>query len=237
MTEQNSITLSEKDITRFMSYVRKDPDTKAWLWIGGVSGSGYGAFWLNGRTVSAHRVSYHIAHGAIPKGMFVCHKFEGLGRHNINPEHLFAGTMADNMADASKKGRMSPGQINCSSKLTEKQAIEIFNDTRSYREIEKDYPVSNVIVSKIKRGELWGHATNAEKATTHSMRNKSGFRGVSWAEKNGKWLAGIGYKNEEGESTRKHLGLYAELTDAAKAYDKAALVFHKEKALLNFPAR
>jgi hypothetical protein len=235
MTTSKFITLEQKDIVRFMSYVQVDNDSGAWLWTGGKTASGYGAFWLNGSTVSAHRVSWTIKHGDIPPGLFVCHKHEHLGRHNVNPVHLFLGSGFDNMRDASVKGRLPTGTENKSSKLTECEALAIYRDQRTMAVISREMGVSQPIVSKIKRGELWASVTGAERASTHSLRNKSGYRGVSWAKNNNKWLAGIVYKDVAGEAKSKYLGLFACPIEAAKAYDSAALEIHGGKARLNFP--
>lgn len=57
--------------------------------------------------------------------------------------------------------------------------------------------------------------------------NMSGFKGVS--KHANKWVARICL---DGKS--RHLGLYSDIIEAAKAYDKAALELHKEFARLNF---
>lgn len=58
--------------------------------------------------------------------------------------------------------------------------------------------------------------------------NKSGFKGVRLC--NGRWRSEI-----EFEGTRKHLGMYDNPIDAAKAYDNAAMQHHGHFAWLNFP--
>jgi len=58
--------------------------------------------------------------------------------------------------------------------------------------------------------------------------NTSGFRGVSWHEGGGKWRAYITVNGK-----RKHLGLYCYKTTAARAYNKAAVKYFGEFAVLN----
>lgn len=94
--------LREPLATRFMRYVNKT-DT-CWLWTGATMGAGYGGIGYKGRMVKAHRVSYELAHGAIPDGMWVLHTCDVPAC--VNPAHLFIGTRADNMRDAHQKGRI-----------------------------------------------------------------------------------------------------------------------------------
>jgi hypothetical protein len=62
------------------------------------------------------------------------------------------------------------------------------------------------------------------------VNNKSGFKGVSWMKSTRKWQAQICFRSKV-----KHLGLFNNKIDAAKAYDMAAIDLHGEFAWLNFP--
>ncbi len=51
------------------------------------------------------------------------------------------------------------GSNNKTSKLTEKQVVEILSDKRTQKEIAEEYEVSEATISKIKRGISWTHIT------------------------------------------------------------------------------
>jgi len=72
-------------------------------WTGGRFAGGYGYVQLGGRSLRAHRVEWERHYGPIPAGMVVCHRCDN--PPCINVEHLFLGTMQDNMTDMVSKGR------------------------------------------------------------------------------------------------------------------------------------
>ena len=75
----------------------------------------------------------------------------------MNPNHLILGTHQDNMDDRTERNRQIKGEDIKQSKLTEKQVLEI-RDAIGYQwEIGLRYGVSQTLVGKIKRGEIWKH--------------------------------------------------------------------------------
>ncbi len=97
---------------RFWAKVAKAP-TGCWEWQAATDRHGYGFIGLGVRAVGtgrAHRVSYVLAYGSVPKGMCVLHRCDN--PPCVNPVHLFLGSRADNMRDMKAKGRAASGERN-----------------------------------------------------------------------------------------------------------------------------
>ena len=103
--------------------------------------------------IRAHRLSYELFNGPIPFGMCVLHKCDV--KICTNPEHLFLGTEADNAKDKVAKNRQAKGESHGMAKLTEKQVQDIREDTRTLREIGKDFGISQTHASAIKSRKVW----------------------------------------------------------------------------------
>lgn len=87
---------------RFFEHVDKTDD--CWIWTSAIDKDGYGVFADGNRKYNkAHRFSYKLAYGVIPKGKIICHHCDNPSC--VNPEHLYAGTYKDNTRDMFKRGR------------------------------------------------------------------------------------------------------------------------------------
>jgi transposase len=75
-----------------------------WLYGGKGYGNKYGVISKGvglGNT-TAHRFSYELHKGEIPRGKFVCHRCDV--RNCVNPDHLYAGDHEDNNRDSRERG-------------------------------------------------------------------------------------------------------------------------------------
>lgn len=124
---------------RFWCKVRKTDG--CWLWIAGAEASGYGAFGVTlHRRVRAHVVSMMLHLGTVDLGACVLHKCDN--PPCVNPEHLFLGSRADNMADKKQKGRQPRGEACPNCKLRDADIVVIRASTESSLVLGKRYGVT-----------------------------------------------------------------------------------------------
>lgn len=88
---------------RLLKMVSINADTGCWD-VPALHEFGYGMLSVNGKPDVAHRWSWRVYRGEIPKGKMICHHCDNPSC--INPDHLFLGTQKDNMSDAARKGRL-----------------------------------------------------------------------------------------------------------------------------------
>ena len=137
---------------RFWSKI--DKTETCWLWTGCRNRYGYGQFDMNGKTRTAHQVSWLLSNRSIPEGHVLRHKCRN--RHCVNPEHLETGTVAENNADKIRDGTTNRGIKHPMVKLTEEQVREIrARATESQTLLAEEYGVSNRAISQIITRKRW----------------------------------------------------------------------------------
>lgn len=140
---------------RLWRHIQPEPNSGCWLWIGSTYHHGHGRMIYRGKPCGAHRVSW-IAHvGQIPADKIVCHRC-GISSC-VNPGHLYLGTPASNSQDMIAHGRSPRGERSGAAKLTTAIVLDIRRDQRRSSEIARELGVSDVLIGKIKRREIWKH--------------------------------------------------------------------------------
>jgi hypothetical protein len=157
--------LQERWINSYMI----SPITGCWVWTRDVAKVGYGRICVDGVRHYTHRFAWTMAYGPIPEGMCVCHACDN--KRCVNPEHLWLGTDAENMADKLKKGRQSRGEsrretmrrvarrgeTHADAKLTGEQVLEIRASDATNRDLAKEFGVSTSCIYAIKARINWKH--------------------------------------------------------------------------------
>lgn len=148
---------------------------ECWIWTGAVTKKGYGIIDLKHyevpqSAVLVHRLIYSICVGPLADDRCVCHHCDN--PPCVRPDHLFAGTNADNVADKVAKGRQARGQsiltnhahlrgeVIGTARLTAEIVMDIRHSHASGEgqgEIAKRLKISNTQVSSIVRGKSWAH--------------------------------------------------------------------------------
>jgi hypothetical protein len=70
-------------------------ESGCWEWLGRPDKDGYGIFYVDGKNKKAHRVSYELFRGPIPKGLTIDHLC--MNRRCVNPLHLEVVTLKANI--------------------------------------------------------------------------------------------------------------------------------------------
>lgn len=144
---------------RFLAKVCPEPGSGCWLWRGMVIASGYGMVRFERKMYMAHRLAWKFFRGEIAPGLVICHKCDV--RACVNPDHLFVGTMMDNIRDMKEKGRSPHGDKHSRSKLTAEKVSRIkailAEDRMCMSEIAREFGVAHATISCIARGTTWRH--------------------------------------------------------------------------------
>lgn len=138
-----------------------------WTWTGVVDASGYARY---GKKQKAHRLSWEIHFGPIPRGtgyhgVCVCHRCDN--RRCVNPGHLFLGTHADNIEDMDRKGRRAHarGSLNPFSKLSEDDVAAIRQKyapgVTTHEELAREFGVTKAAIGYVLRLGSWSHVSGA----------------------------------------------------------------------------
>ncbi len=165
--------ITSGDRVRFVSHVdTASHPTGCHIWLAGRTPKGYGHFWMNGKTLMAHRVAYALVHPKMDGSKFVLHRCDNPSC--VNPNHLFLGTANDNIQDMVSKGRQPKGSLTKKSKLTEVSALQIYQLYHRYKrtqlQLAAKYAVTQAAIWYVVHDRTWTHATNTERIAINAER-------------------------------------------------------------------
>ena len=164
--------IPQKYVDNFWAKVTKTDN--CWVWTAAQDRDGYGIYTINSAAFKkwsrAHRLSYELSVGPIPKGLVVMHACDN--PCCVNPAHLSLGSVADNNSDKLKKNRQGRaiGTRNRQSKLTDAQVLDIKqraivgsrvgrSNGSNIAELAKEYQVCNDTIRLIARNKIWKHVS------------------------------------------------------------------------------
>ena len=149
--------MTKKIVKRFLTKFKKTKN--CWIWEGTMISNGYGHFCVyHEHPVLAHRYSWTLFNGKIPKNKYVLHKCNN--PKCVNPSHLYIGTQKDNIRDVINNGKFIYGSKHPISKLTEidiPKIIEFSSQGISQRKIASMFKINQTTIWKIIHGLAWPH--------------------------------------------------------------------------------
>lgn len=127
-------------------------------WQGSKLGNGYGRKWVDGKTVLVHRLVLESKiPGFLDSGYFACHTCDNPGC--INPEHLVAGSAAENTGQMMGRDRKTPRRksipgigILSIQQLREIQTKYLSGKVKNH--LAKEYGVDHDTITKILKANI-----------------------------------------------------------------------------------
>ena len=148
---------NEKD--RILNNINMNKDTGCWDWMKYKNVKGYGVVGVRKKSLLAHRFSYSMFVGEIPRGAFVCHTCDNPSC--VNPAHLFIGNNQDNMDDMRAKGRSPKGVQRLNAVLSDDEIRTIRHcwsvGAGTQREIGYAFGLNCGQVHAIVHNKIWKH--------------------------------------------------------------------------------
>ena len=148
-------TLLERFENRFVLVT----ESGCWIWTEGTITAGYGAMWDGEKVKYAHRLAVELYRGENIDGKTVCHHCDIPSC--VNPNHLFVGTVKDNVRDMHKKkrarGMFGKGEASIRAKLTDDDVRAIRKSPKTHRLLAGEFNIDPSVITMIKNRKAWTH--------------------------------------------------------------------------------
>lgn len=140
------------DTAKALNHVNIKGANECWNWLGSTATqSHYGNLRFNNNWMYAHRFAWENINGEIPKGFHVLHHCDN--PLCCNPNHLYLGTVADNMRDRDIRGRSGTAKFNPE---TVKEIRTLYaTGLYSYPELAGKYSCFKETIARMVRKETW----------------------------------------------------------------------------------
>lgn len=149
------------DLERFEAKVERT--SGCYKWLASKNKDGYGQFWLNKHIMGAHRAAWLLSGRTIPNEMLVLHTCDTPQCTNI--EHLYVGTVKNNVSDKVSRNRQGrgglglPGDLSGQHKLSWVEVREIRSLYKTglytHRALGAMFKIHPTQISNIIRNKNW----------------------------------------------------------------------------------
>lgn len=140
--------------SKFGDWYVPEPNTGCWLWVRALDKRGYGELTYSAKVHRAHRVSYEMLRGQIPKPLVIDHLCNT--RSCVNPAHMDIVTAAENTRRAAIKTHCKRGHAliegnlyfkrsgdrhckQCRTDRYHERGDELLEKIRRYRYVNRDH--------------------------------------------------------------------------------------------------
>ena len=175
----------------FWANVEKSSEEGCWWWKGKRYGNkyaephaAYGGYNVDGKTFLAHRISFTLCVGTIPKGKLCLHTCDR--PLCVQPLHLFVGTHVDNVRDMDIKRRRGVrrghrGEKNSLSKLTDAQVVSLRERYAAgdvtQKQLAEEYGVIRQTISTWVSGKRAGTTAISRPPREYATRGEGHYEG------------------------------------------------------------
>lgn len=154
---------TDEELRRYFMLHVTIPETpdQCWAWHGSMHSNGYGMACVRNTTLRAHRLSYELFVGPIPRDLDILHSEKCHTRACVNPLHLRPGTNAENAKDRVSFGMQPRGSEHYNARLTEENVVDILHlfhdDGMQMKDIAQHFRVNIVTIHDAVYRKTWTH--------------------------------------------------------------------------------